>query len=287
MPTLSSDDAGRPSTAPRPIHQAREVAESFGLDAERYNRARSSYPGALIKRIAAASPGRAVLDVGCGTGIASRQFQAAGCQVLGIDPDQQMGAFAQEHGTDVEIAKFEDWDPRGRKFDAVVAGMTWHWIDPATGPAKAAQVLRPGGRLALFWYVSEAAPALREAFAEAYRRVLPPDSPFARGTMPGLDAYSAIFTKADEGIRRSGAFTDPEPWQQWRYDWDRTFTRDEWLDAVPTSGGHTRFPPDVLNELLTQIGAAIDASGGSFTVLYTAAAVSATRTSADAGHNPP
>jgi hypothetical protein len=158
--------------------------------------------------------------------------------------------------------------------------MTWHWIDPVAGPAKAAQVLRPGGRLALFWYVSEPPPALGEAFAEAYRRVLPPGSPFAKGTMPGLGAYSAIFSKAEEGIRQSGAFTGPEPWQQWRYDWDRTFTRDEWLDAVPTSGGHNRFPPAMLSKLLTRIGAAIDAAGGSFTTHYTAAAVTATRTNA-------
>jgi hypothetical protein len=47
---------------------------------------------------------------------------------------------------------------------------------------------------------------------------------------------------------------------------------------VPTSGGHSKFPPAVLQQLLDSIGAAIDTAGGSFTMHYTAAAVTATRT---------
>lgn len=278
MTTIPPEQAQAPGSDPREAHQAREVAESFGPEAERYDRARPRYPDALIDRIAAASPGRDVLDVGCGTGISSRQLQAAGCQVLGIDADPQMAAFARRRGLAAEVARFEDWDPAGRTFDAVVAGMAWHWVDPVAGAAKAAQVLRPGGRLAVFWYVFQPPPALGEAFDKTYRSVLPPGSPFAStGTMPGLDAYSALFNKAADGIRKSGAFTDPEPWQHWRYDWDQRYTRDEWLDLVPTSGGHSKFPPAARRELLAGIGAAIDAAGGGFTMHYTAAAVTAGR----------
>ena len=67
-------------------HQARDVAESFGSDPERYDRTRPGYPGALIRAVAAAAPGPDVLDVGCGTGIDARQFAAIGCRVLGIVP---------------------------------------------------------------------------------------------------------------------------------------------------------------------------------------------------------
>jgi ubiquinone/menaquinone biosynthesis C-methylase UbiE len=80
-------------------HQYRQVAESFGADAERYDRTRPSYPAALVERIVAASPGPAVLDVGCGTGIAARQFQAAGCRVLGVDPDARMADLAGRAGS--------------------------------------------------------------------------------------------------------------------------------------------------------------------------------------------
>jgi SAM-dependent methyltransferase len=68
----------------------RRWGESFGEDAERYDRARPRYPDELVRRIVAGSPGREFLDVGCGTGIASRQFAAAGCNVLGVDVDARM-----------------------------------------------------------------------------------------------------------------------------------------------------------------------------------------------------
>lgn len=128
----SSSRTGRVSRDPEP-HQRRQVAESFGADAERYDRARPSYPGALVERIVAASPGSEVLDVGCGTGIAARQFQAAGSRVLGVDPDARMAELARQGGIDVEVTKFEAWDPAGREFDAVIAGQAWHWVDPAAG----------------------------------------------------------------------------------------------------------------------------------------------------------
>jgi Methyltransferase domain len=108
-------------------HRARQMAEPFGVDAERYDRGRPRYPDALVQRIVAASPGREVLDVGCGTGIAARQFQALGCTVLGVDPDPRMAEFARQSGVEIELATFETWDPAGRLFDAVVAGQAYHY----------------------------------------------------------------------------------------------------------------------------------------------------------------
>jgi ubiquinone/menaquinone biosynthesis C-methylase UbiE len=66
-----------PSPQVPEIHRRRRVAESFGGDAERYDRARPAYSDALVRRIIAVSPGRNVPGVGCGTGIEARQFRAA------------------------------------------------------------------------------------------------------------------------------------------------------------------------------------------------------------------
>jgi SAM-dependent methyltransferase len=273
MPTIPPQHNAVPDSEQRETHRERQIAESFGSDAERYDRTRPHYPDALIQRIAAASPGPDVLDVGCGTGIAARQFQAVDCRILGVEPDPRMAEFARRTGIEVEVATFEAWDTAGREFDAVVAGQAWHWVDPVAGAVKAARVLRPGGRLAVFWYVFQPPSEMSAAFSEVYRRVLP-NSPFDRATMPGLDGYAAFFTNAANGIRQAGAFGDPE---QWRFDWDRRYTRDEWLDQVPTFGGHSQFPPGKLEELLSGIGAAVDTAGGSFTMHYTAMAVTAAR----------
>jgi SAM-dependent methyltransferase len=272
--TLPPQPAGRPDCEP---HQARQVAESYGSDPGRYDRARPGYPDALVQRIVAASPGHDVVDVGCGTGIAARQFLAAGCRVLGVDIDARMAEWARARGLEVEVAKFEVWDPAGRTFDAVVAGTAWHWIDPVAGAAKAAQVLRPGGRLAPFWHVFQLPPSLAEAIAAIYERVMP-DAPFdlrVALTRPALDTYQTVFTKAADGIREVGGFGDPE---QWRYDWEWTYTRGEWLDQMPTQGPFTRLPPYNLAQILDETGAAIDAMGGHVTLHYATVAVTVART---------
>ncbi|MGI8334244.1 class I SAM-dependent methyltransferase [Actinomadura scrupuli] len=280
MPTVPQEHSRPSENEP---HRARQMAESFGVDAERYDRARPRYPDALVERIVAASPGPDVLDVGCGTGIEARQFQAAGCTVLGVEPDERMAEFARRTGVEVEVAIFEAWDPASREFDAVISGTAWHWIDPVAGAAKAAQALRPGGRLAAFSHVFEAPPAVAEAFATVYRRVVP-DAPFnvqqgRDGQPPGqaVDMYQEMFAKFADGIREAGAFGDPE---QWRFDWEQSYTRDQWLDLLPTTGGLTWLPADKLAEVLADVGAAIDAIGGGFTMPYTTLAVTAARSGA-------
>ncbi len=256
------------------------MAEAFGSDAERYDRTRPRYPEALVERIIAASPGLDVVDVGVGTGIEARQFHAAGARVLGVEPDERMADFARRSGVAVEVATFEAWDPAGRTFDAVIAGTAWHWVDPIAGAAKAAQVLRPDGRLAVFWNVGQPPPAVADAFAAAYHRVVP-DSPFnLQSKRSPLDGYQPLFGKAANGIREAGGFSEPE---QWRFDWAQTYTRDEWLDLLPTQGSLTQLPTDKIAEVLADVGAAVDALGGSFPMPYATVAVTATCTAGAVG----
>lgn len=276
MPTLPPE---RTRPADLEPHRARDVAESFGSDPERYDRTRPSYPAAMIERIVTTSPGHDVLDVGSGTGTAARQFQAAGCTVLGVEPDARMAGFARRTGVAVEIATFEAWEPAGQTFDAVVAGTAWHWVDPVAGAAKAFEVLRPGGRLAPFHHVFQTPPEVTNALGNVYRRVVP-DSPFDLSTLmtrSNLDTYQPLFTKIADGIREVDGFGEPE---QWRFDWEQTYTRQEWLELMPTQGLLTRLPKDELAQVLDAVGHAVDAMGGSFTMPYTTVVVTAARTGA-------
>lgn len=272
-PAGSSPAGGRVSGSFPASHTVRQVAEGFGADAARYDRARPGYPGELIDRIIAASPGRDVLDVGAGTGIVARLFQAKGCRVLGVEPDPRMAELARRQGLETEIAKFEDWDPAGRAFDAVVAGQTWHWVEPVAGAAAAASALRPGGRLALFWNSFGLSPEIGRAFGEVFAAADTglPYNPWAR---PLLDSYLEGCERAAEGMRSAGGFGESETWL---FEWSRPYTRAEWLDVIPTLGGMNRIPAAKLAALLNGLGTAVDAAGGSFTVTYTTVAITAPR----------
>ncbi|MGW4719964.1 class I SAM-dependent methyltransferase [Nocardia sp. NPDC004260] len=271
MPTIPQE---QPEPFPAQLHKARGIAESFGTNVQRYDQARPVYPDAMVARIVTGSPGPDVLDVGCGTGIAARQFQAAGCTVLGVEPDAAMADFARARGLQVEVATFEAWQPGDRMFDAVIAAQSWHWVDPVAGAAKAAGVLRPGGLLAICGHVYEPPAEVAEPFAAAFRRVAP-DSPLnGQPARRPLELYQAGYAKIADQIRETEQFGDPE---QWRFDWQRSYTRDQWLELLPTTGGLTRLGPDQLAEILDAVGNAIDTLGGSFTMDYTTLATTAAR----------
>ncbi|WP_037356321.1 class I SAM-dependent methyltransferase [Amycolatopsis orientalis] len=264
-------------TLPRPEpHQHRTMAESFGVDPERYDRARPRYPDELVTAVLEASPGKDVLDVGCGTGIEGRQFRARGAIVLGVEPDARMAEFARRDFP-VEVAKFEDWDPAGRTFDALVSGQAWHWVDPAAGAAKAARVLRPGGRFVAFWHVFMPPEEISHALADALRRAMP-DWPFSGNYLksPSADSYQPMLDKATAGLAGTGAFGEAE---NWRYEWAQDYRRDEWLDLLATQGGVTVATPEQRDQILAEVGAAIDARGGHLTTRYATAAVTAVRSS--------
>jgi len=270
-------------TLPGPgSEQFRQVATSFGTDARRYDRARPSYPRAMVDRILAESPGAGsgvragsgprVLDVGCGTGIVGRLFQAAGAEVLGVDPDERMAAQARAGGLEVEVARIEEWEPAGATFNMVVAGQAWHWIDPVAGASTAGRALGPGGRLAVFWNSFRPPPGLGEAMTAVVKRVLP-DTPLRNG-LPGPDGYARLADRALGGMREAGVFQDLDTWF---FDWERPYTRDEWLDAVPTFGGNNQLPAAQRDELLAGVGAAIDDIGGRFTMGYTTVVATAVK----------
>ncbi len=251
-----------------------------------FDRTRPAYPEHMIKRLVSTAPGRDVLDVGCGSGIEARQFQAAGCTVLCVEPDAEMAEYARGTGVTVEVDTFEPWETAGRMFDAVVAGTAWHWVDPVAGAAKAARVLRPGGLLAPFHHASLTPPELADAAgmavpawstrsADAYRRVAPTSVYDHDGRrIPALDLYQPMFDLMAEGIRQTGDFGEPE---QWRFDWGQTYPKDDWLRSLSTQGALAKLPPEERTEVLAAVGAEIDRMGGSFTMSYATIAVVAAR----------
>ena len=265
-----------PTRQSEPFRQ-RQAAESFGADAERYDRSRPRYPAALIDRIVDRSPGRDVLDVGIGTGIVARQLRAAGCRVLGVEPDPRMAAFARAGGLQVDVSTFEAWDPAGRTFDAVVAGQTWHWVDPDAGAAKAAAVLRPGGLLALFWNAGQPSAPAAAAFAEVYERLMPGSvaAKLYRSPASAAAVYLGGFDKVEEALRATGAFAADG--ERWSFEWEQVYTAAEWIDQVLTLGTNTSLPPEQSAALVSAMADAVDALGGSFTMHFTTVATTALR----------
>lgn len=128
---------------------------TFGSVAELYERYRPGYPDELVSVVLhhADRPIRSALEVGAGTGKATRVFASRGIEVTALEPDREMAQVLRRttRGLPVRIVEstFEQFRSDDR-FDLLYAAAAWHWTDPATRWARAVDLLVPGGVLALF-----------------------------------------------------------------------------------------------------------------------------------------
>jgi len=122
-----------------------------------------------------------VLEVGCGSGQLTRGLVARGLHVTALEPGTSLIALARQNlagAGEVEFvnAKFEDALLPREQFAAVFCASAFHWIDPEVSWQKAADVLVPGGTLALVQYFGVEEPRTKpdqEAALAAIRNIAP------------------------------------------------------------------------------------------------------------------
>lgn len=226
---------------------------------ELYDRVRPGYPDELFADLAAVTgmdERSSVLEVGCGTGQATRSLAARGYSVTAVEPGAEMAALARRRiaafrNVEVERSTFEEWDDRGRHFDALVAASSWHWVDPSVGWQRAHDVLRPGGWVALLGHVVVRRPGEPEVYAETaglHERFCPGNPGWCHP--PLEDEVRAT----DEGwglVDDPGGLFGPAivrwyPTVQW-------FDGDGFADLLRSQSLYRRLDPDVREPLLDAI----------------------------------
>jgi SAM-dependent methyltransferase len=186
-----------------------ERAQSFGTVAAAYERFRLGYPDSLVETILdyAGQPVRTALEIGAGTGKATRVVARHGIAVTATDPDPAMLAELRDHVPDSVVtveAAFEDL-PLAASYDLVYAAASLHWTRPEGRWPRLAALLSPGGVFAAFGGAMEIAdPAVRRSVEVARRPYLADDTfPSPDGTPSG----SAMQWPGTE-LGRSELFTD-------------------------------------------------------------------------------
>jgi SAM-dependent methyltransferase len=228
-------------------HRDRVRAEGFGEHAATYDRTRPSYPTKLVRWLSHDGIGCAV-DVGCGTGRVAALLSDSGWRVIGVEPDPRMADIARSHGIDVAVASFEQWVAPLRDFDLVCSGTAWHWVDPTVGYDRAAQLLRPGGRLAIFRNSYTYEPAVGDGIRDAVRRVAPE---LASGCIPlGAARHDLVEVHAGEIATRTDLFVDLD---RRVFAHDRTITAREWTDELRTHSPIARLDAQTRDELMGEL----------------------------------
>jgi SAM-dependent methyltransferase len=168
-------------------------ALSFGVVAEAYERFRPAYPAELFDMVMAYAgrPVRTALEIGAGTGKATRLFAQRGVTVTAVEPDGAMLAELRKHvpaNVKTVQAAFEDLRP-DESYGLVYAAAALHWTKPEGRWSRMAALLEPGGVFASFGGpVRLADPAVEEAVRAARAPFLASDEvPSPDGTPPGHD----------------------------------------------------------------------------------------------------
>jgi SAM-dependent methyltransferase len=202
------------------LHLNRARAEAFGAVAGAYDAHRPTYPDALIRTLVT-RPDLTVLDVGAGTGIASRQLRDAGANVVAVEPDSQMAAIARAGELTVQETTFEQWDPAGHRFDLVTFAQSFHWVEPVSAIQKAWEVLRPGGALALMWNRFTELDPPRDRIAEV-------DKKYLVDSVPGRPSEHREHT-VDASLQATGFEVERHTFRE-----ERHYSREAWLDLLFT-----------------------------------------------------
>jgi ubiquinone/menaquinone biosynthesis C-methylase UbiE len=167
-----------------PESTARGYGKVFDEIAAEYDRHRPAYPDELVDqacRVAGLGSGDHVLEIGCGSGQLTRSLVARGLHVTALEPGTSLIALARQNldgAGEVEFvnAQFEQASLPGEGFRAVFCASAFHWVDPEVSWQKAADVLVPGGTLALMSYFGLSEPRTRrdqEAVLAAIAKVAP------------------------------------------------------------------------------------------------------------------
>ncbi|HEX8495958.1 MAG TPA: class I SAM-dependent methyltransferase [Actinomycetales bacterium] len=153
-------------------------ALTFGSVAEAYERHRLGYPDEVVDEVLryAGRPVGNAVEIGAGTGKATTLFASRGIDVTAVEPDADMARVLRRTTTglpvEVMVTTYEQLH-LDRRFDLLVAAASWHWTDPATRWTRAAQLLVPGGVVALLGRDARLCdPALAEAVLDVEREVL-------------------------------------------------------------------------------------------------------------------
>jgi SAM-dependent methyltransferase len=128
-----------------------------------YDAARPTYPDPLFDDLArlAGRPlaGADIIEIGAGTGIATRRLLALGARVVPVDLGAAMLTRLRERtpGIPAVLGDAEALPLRAGVADLVCCAQAWHWVRVPAAAAEAARVLRPGGALAVWWNDVDAA----------------------------------------------------------------------------------------------------------------------------------
>ena len=236
----------------------------FDEVAESYDRARPSYPDALIDdliQMAAVSSQSRILEVGAGTGQATRSFARRGLCLVCLEPGVRLAAIARGNlsvfpRVSLINTSFESWSVEPDAFDLVVSAQAFHWVEPEVRFAKAHAALKRGGALAILTNVpSRGQSELDRDIDACYERFAP--------SHQSMGAQRR--TQLEPQFGSCGLF-QVLPVRE--YLWASSYSSGEYVELIRTYSDHHLLPEIEREALFEGIRQVIESRGGRLGLQY-------------------
>jgi len=238
---------------------------TFDLNPENYDRYRPGYAGELyleIFRYSGLNKEMRALEIGVGTGLATKPILETGCEVIAVETGPNLAAYVREKFKDfpnfrVVCADFEAFEPE-ELFDLIYSATAFHWIPEETGYSKVKRLLKPGGVAAFFWnrpFAGRADDPLHIRIQEIYQKYKP------SGAEP-VEFSERDCQKVLDALARYG-FVDIECKLFHRA---RSMRAAEYGRLLETYSDHQAMGEAQRHSLISEIEAAIEAHGGEIAI---------------------
>jgi SAM-dependent methyltransferase len=230
---------------------------SFESVVDEYDAGRPSHPPEVYDALEPLA-GSLVLDVGAGTGIATRALAERGARVIALDlgPAMLARAATRTPGLRAVVADGAQLPVRERTADLVTFAQSWHWLDPTRRCDEVARVLKSGGRWAAWWSHPFADD---EPWFDAYWSMVEGTCPGAHRDQRTTDWGQTVDVAS--GVEVGNLFTVP---------WVREVTVDAWMTDQASHSYIAALPSAARERLLAALRSILDDRfpDGAMTVRY-------------------
>ncbi|MGL4338313.1 MAG: class I SAM-dependent methyltransferase [Turicibacter sp.] len=246
-----------------------DLRYTFNEDVQNYDKYRPTYCQELFKDInlyAKLNETKLALEVGIGSGQATRPILMTGCEVKAVDIGKDFVDYTKEKFNEykkfsVNHTSFEAFECETNQIDLLYSATAFHWIPEDVGYPKALKLLKEDGVLALFWnkpFVSREDDSLHQQIQSVYQKYRPSNTKW-------IEHDKVRYKKMSEMIQSYG-FKDVEVKL---YHQIRTFDAIEYINLLNTYSDHRSMETSIKPLFENEIKQAIVDNGNVLTIYDT------------------
>lgn len=223
------------------------LRSTFNMKPDQYEKSRPKYPEDIFKEISRfkrIDEGTEILEIGCGTGIATGLFAGSNANILCTDIGDELISIAKEKFRAMKNISFLTGEYESleinRKFDLIYSATAYHWIKQPEGDLKTINLLKKDGIFAVFRYIhTNREEGYFKESQQIYAIYFPEQT-------PKIESRELISRERFDIIHRK------------EYPWSVVYSSKEYISLISTFSDHLSLKENKRKKLFSELKTLID-----------------------------